>query len=179
MNKVILIGRVSSKPTFLTTKSNIPFIRFSLAVSRRRYSQDVEPITDFIPIVAWRQNATILDRSITVGSLIAIEGTLQGNRVMNNTNAYLTNYEVHIENFQLLETKDQLEMRRQKLAQRSTEPTFEAGFNDFEISEQKTFAKNQVNEKNQITESQDDISNFNDSDDNPFADWDIDDLSPK
>ncbi|MXR22799.1 single-stranded DNA-binding protein [Mesomycoplasma flocculare] len=183
MNKIILIGRVSSKPVLLNTKSNLAFLRFNLAVSRRKYSHDGSQITDFIPIVAWRQNATLLDKLITVGSLLAIEGSLQGNRVISNTNAYITNYEVSLENFQTLETKDQLEMRRQKLSQKTSTPTFETIYDDPEMQEHLDFRHSikTEDEKSQFfdlpTEIADNIATENKE--NPFADyWDIDDLDP-
>lgn len=175
MNRVILIGRVSSKPTFVTTKSNIPFIRFSLAVSRRKYSQDAVPITDFLPIVGWRQNAISLDKLITLGSLVAIEGSLHSHRAANSMNPNAINYEVQVENFHILETKEQLEMRRQKLAQRSQRPTFGASFNSFESSE------NSLNsfEEMGFTASQNNDNDNLDSLENPLADWDIDGLDPE
>ncbi|MBG0730686.1 single-stranded DNA-binding protein [Mycoplasma sp. 'Moose RK'] len=175
MNRIILIGRISSRPTFLTTKSEIPFIRFSLAVSRRRYSQDATPITDFIPIVAWRQNAVLLDKLATVGTLIAIEGSLQSNRVISSTNAYLTNYEVHVENFETLETKEQLEMRRQKLTQRIQNPTFESPLDSFDGSAR----RKQVSPDFADFSDEAVTDNRTDSLEDPLADWDIDALDPE
>lgn len=52
---------------------------------------------------------------------------------MNNTNAYLTNYEVNVDSFQPLETKEQLEIRRQKLSQKISEPTFEPIYDDNQV----------------------------------------------
>lgn len=182
MNKVILIGRVSSRPILLNTKSNVPFLRFSLAVSRRRYSQDATPITDFIPIVAWRQNATLLERLITVGTLIALEGSIQGNRAMNNTNAYLTNYEVNVDSFQPLETKEQLEIRRQKLSQKISEPTFEPIYDDNQVGLEIPEHDQELPDESQNSDFPsflaDKNKNNSQDDEDPFADWDLSDIEP-
>ncbi|MHA0312327.1 single-stranded DNA-binding protein [Mesomycoplasma ovipneumoniae] len=179
MNRVILIGRVSSKPVLMTAKSNVNFIRFNLAIDRRKYSQDSPTITDFIPVVAWRQSAISLDKLITIGSLIAIEGSLQSYRVMSNTTNYLTNYEVNVDNFHLLETKEQLEKRRQKLAQKVGEPTFEPLFDDFQLPQNNTKSFQEDNIFQSEPSVNFDETNVEISEDNdPFADWDIDDLDP-
>ncbi|WP_044285907.1 single-stranded DNA-binding protein [Mesomycoplasma ovipneumoniae] len=183
MNRIFLIGRVSSKPVLMTAKSNVNFIRFNLAIDRRKYSQDSPTITDFIPVVAWRQNATALDKLITIGSLIAIEGSLQSYRSTANTTNYLTTYEVNVDNFHLLETKEQLEKRRQKLAQKVSEPTFEPLFDDFQLpqNDKRSFHDDTIFQ----TEPSEPSVNFNETnveisgeDNDPFADWDIDDLDP-
>ncbi|WP_069097291.1 single-stranded DNA-binding protein [Mesomycoplasma ovipneumoniae] len=180
MNRIILIGRVSSKPVFMTTKSNVNFIRFNLAIDRRKYSQNSPTITDFIPVVAWRQNATSLDKLITVGSLIAIEGSLQANRVMSNTTNYLTNYEVNVDYFRLLETKEQLEMRRQKLAQKVSEPTFEPIFDDFQLPQnnKRSFHEDNIFQTEPPMNFDEPNIEISDDDRDPFAEWEIDDLDP-
>ncbi|MCP9306332.1 single-stranded DNA-binding protein [Mesomycoplasma ovipneumoniae] len=180
MNRIILIGRVSSKPVFMTTKSNVNFIRFNLAIDRRKYNQNSPTITDFIPVVAWRQNATLLDKLITVGSLIAIEGSLQANRVMSNTTNYLTNYEVNVDYFRLLETKEQLEMRRQKLAQKVSEPTFEPIFDDFQLPQnnKRSFHEDNIFQTEPPMNFDETNIEISDDDRDPFAEWEIDDLDP-
>ena len=40
MNKVILLGRITAKPEIRYTGSNVPYVRFTVAVNRQFNNQD-------------------------------------------------------------------------------------------------------------------------------------------
>ena len=52
MNKVILLGRITAKPEIRYTGSNVPYVRFTVAVNRQFNNQDGTRDADFINIVA-------------------------------------------------------------------------------------------------------------------------------
>ncbi|WP_434337141.1 single-stranded DNA-binding protein [Mesomycoplasma conjunctivae] len=159
MNKVILVGRVTSIIQLNYTKSNIAYTRFSLAIDRRRYNLDSEPITDYIPVVAWRQSAIGLEKLVTKGSLLLVEGSLNTNRFQNNEGITVNSFEISLEQFEILETKEQFEKRKQNLgiATNNMQPTFvEAPI----VNNQNTYKK-----ENQTSEQLDD--------DDILADWDL------
>jgi len=77
LNKAILMGRLTRDPELRYTQSNIPVVTFSIAVDRNYSGNNGDRQTDFIDIVAWRQQAEFVSKYFQKGSLIAIEGSLQ------------------------------------------------------------------------------------------------------
>ncbi|MGY5139623.1 single-stranded DNA-binding protein [Mycoplasmopsis gallinarum] len=127
MNKVILIGRVANDVRIFTTPSGIKYARTSIAVSRR--TDATNPITDFIPIIAWRFNADTLNNYAPKGSLICIEGSINVSRY-EGKNGLTTSYDVVVDNITLLESRRMREEREKENLQAS-------GANNF-YSEPKT-----------------------------------------
>lgn len=77
MNKVILIGRLARDPELrYTAGNNTAVCQISVAVDRRFKSEN-QPTADFIPVVAWRQQAEFISKYFTKGSRIAIVGSIQ------------------------------------------------------------------------------------------------------
>ena len=74
MNRVFLIGRVTSKPELRYTRSNTACTNLSIAVDRT-YGEDKK--TDFINIVVWRKQAENVCNYLDKGSLVSVEGRLQ------------------------------------------------------------------------------------------------------
>ncbi|QJR44412.1 single-stranded DNA-binding protein [Mycoplasma miroungirhinis] len=113
MNKIIITGRISQTPFTGVTGSNTPYTRFTVAVSRRQFSSNTEPITDFLPCVAWAQNAEFINKFLDKGSLVLIEGSLQTSRMTKNGEIN-TFYTINVDNIEALETKKIAQMRRQE-----------------------------------------------------------------
>lgn len=76
LNKVILGGRLTSDPELKTTQSGIPVCSFSVAVNRR-VSTDGAQQTDFINVIAWRNQAEFLCRYFRKGSSLCVVGNIQ------------------------------------------------------------------------------------------------------
>ena len=78
MNKVILIGRLTSDPELRQTQSGVSCCRFNIAVDRKfANKQTGERETDFVSCQAWRQTAEFVSRYFTKGKMIAVEGSLR------------------------------------------------------------------------------------------------------
>jgi single-strand DNA-binding protein len=77
LNRIVLIGRLTADPELRYTPSGVPVVSFRLAVDRPFSSSSGEKQTDFINIVAWRQNAEFAANYLTKGRLVAVEGRLQ------------------------------------------------------------------------------------------------------
>lgn len=77
MNKAILMGRLTKNPELQQTSSGIPVVRFTLAVDRRFKSQNGERETDFIPMIAWRQQAEFIAKYFKQGSKMVAVGSIQ------------------------------------------------------------------------------------------------------
>lgn len=77
MNKVILMGRLTSDPELKTTQSGISVVSARIAVNRR-FAKQGDPVTaDFIDVVFWRQTAEFVAKYFSKGRQIALVGSLQ------------------------------------------------------------------------------------------------------
>lgn len=80
LNKVILIGRLTSDPEAKTIPSGQKVCSFGLATNRVWTNQETkqkEEKTEFHNIVLWGRLAEIASQYLTKGSLTLIEGRLQ------------------------------------------------------------------------------------------------------
>ena len=73
LNKVILMGRLTSDPELRHTQSNTPVTSFTLAVDRSYKDKQ----TDFIDVVAWRSTAEFAFKYFRKGQLVAVVGSIQ------------------------------------------------------------------------------------------------------
>ncbi|WP_027122753.1 single-stranded DNA-binding protein [Metamycoplasma spumans] len=111
MNKVILVGRLSSAPYKGETASKVEYSRFTIAVGRQYNSINGESVTDFIPCIAWRFQAAFVNKYLDKGSHVLVEGSFQSSRVIGQdgpTNVYVVN----VERVQSLESRGVSEERR-------------------------------------------------------------------
>jgi single-strand DNA-binding protein len=77
MNKAILMGRLTRDPEMRTTSGQVSVCTFTLAVDRRFKSANGERQADFIPIVAWRQQAEFANKYFRKGSKMIVVGSIQ------------------------------------------------------------------------------------------------------
>jgi single-strand DNA-binding protein len=85
LNKVILIGHMTADPELKQSTSGVSVCSFSIGVSRR-YTKGEQQQTDFITIVAWRQQAEFVCRYFKKGSSICVCGSLQTRTWTDNRN---------------------------------------------------------------------------------------------
>jgi single-strand DNA-binding protein len=77
MNKAILMGRLTRDPELRTTSGQVSVCTFTLAVDRRFKNASGERQADFIPIVAWRQQAEFCSKYFRKGSRMIVVGSIQ------------------------------------------------------------------------------------------------------
>lgn len=77
MNRVCLMGRLTSDPELRQTASGISSCSFNIAVDRGFKDQNGERQTDFISCTAWRQAAEFICIYFCKGKMIGIEGALR------------------------------------------------------------------------------------------------------
>ena len=77
LNKVILIGHLTADPELTQTQSGIAVTSFSIGATRRFARNGEQPTSDFINIVAWRQQAEFVTKYFHKGNAICIVGSLQ------------------------------------------------------------------------------------------------------
>ena len=72
LNKVVLSGRLTSKPELKVTPSGINVCSFSIAIKRRGAEE-----SDFINCQAWRKIAEFISQYFDKGSAICVTGSIQ------------------------------------------------------------------------------------------------------
>ena len=108
INQIVLMGRLTADPDYRTTQSGITVARFSVAVDRAFQKQGEEKQTDFIPCVAWRQQADFVSKYFHKGNMIAVVGSLQSQRYEDkNTGAKRTSYEVSVDRISFCGSKNE------------------------------------------------------------------------
>lgn len=90
MNCVILCGRTTTDIDIRTTASGKSVTSFALAVDRPGANDK----TDFIPIVAWEKTAEFLNKYISKGRKIIVEGFLSSRKYEDKNGNSWVAYEV-------------------------------------------------------------------------------------
>ena len=128
-NLVVLTGRLTADPELKSTQSGISVTSFSIAVDRR-YRTGEEKQTDFINIVAWRQQAEFVAKYFKKGNLIGIEGSIQTRKYTDKNGNNRTAFEVVANNVQFIESKR--DAAASTVSDSAPAPSFSnAGANDF------------------------------------------------
>jgi single-strand DNA-binding protein len=75
LNRIILVGRLTSDPDSRSTMDGLPMAKFRISVTRPFTSSQGE--ADFIDIVAWRKLAEYAGDNLAKGQLVLVEGRIQ------------------------------------------------------------------------------------------------------
>ena len=98
INRVVLMGRLTSDPEIKTTNSGVSVTSFRIAVDRSYVKAGTERQADFFEVVAWRSSAELVCRNFSKGSLIAVDGQLQSRQYQTKDGQNRTAIEVVAEN---------------------------------------------------------------------------------
>ncbi len=96
VNTVNLVGRLTKTPTVSKTQNGISVCRFSIAV-KRRFKVDNQTVTDFINVVAWRENAEFIGRYLKQGQMIGVCGSLQSKECKTKSGEKYTGFEIVVD----------------------------------------------------------------------------------
>ena len=111
MNRVCLVGRLTSKPELRYTGGNVPYTRFSLAVNRTFNNAQGEREADFINIVVWRRQAENIANYLDKGSRVSVEGRIQTGSYTAQDGSKRYTTDVVADNVQFLDSRRQSEAR--------------------------------------------------------------------
>lgn len=136
MNKVLIIGRLVRDPETKTTGSGIKMTRFTIAVNRQ-FSEDQ---ADFIPVVAWRNQADFMDKYIKKGALMSVEGRFTSSSYKDQEGKTIYRNEITADRVQSLESKKQ--------SQNRTSTTSATATQTISFAEQNKPAEKTTNEEN-------------------------------
>lgn len=104
MNKVILIGRTTKEIDLRRTTNGNAVVSFTLAVDNPfQKDENGRPTVDFINCVAWNKTAEIMDRYVSKGQKIAVEGRIQTRNYEDKDGKRVYVTEVLVSNLEMLE----------------------------------------------------------------------------
>lgn len=103
MNKFICTGRIVNDPELKMTTNQISVLSFTVAVKRPRTKE----VADFLPCVAWRQNAEFLSKFAHKGDMVGITGILTSRNWEDRDGHKRTSLEIQCDDVELLSPKKQ------------------------------------------------------------------------
>ena len=81
INKITLMGRLTTDPELKMSQNNVPVLRFTVAVNRKATKQNMDengrPVADFIDCVCFYKTAEFVSKYFKKGSVIIVFGSLQ------------------------------------------------------------------------------------------------------
>lgn len=113
MNSVNLVGRLTAKPTFGYTNSNIAYVRFTLAVNRNFKNANGERQADFISCVAYRKTAELISQYADKGDLLGIDGRIQTGSYTAQDGSKRYTTDVIVESITFINSKNSVSERKE------------------------------------------------------------------
>lgn len=106
MNKVILIGRLTSDPEvrYSQGENATEIARYRLAVDRK-FKRDNEPTADFISCVAFGKNGEFAEKYLHKGMKIAVTGRIQTGSYTNQDGQKVYTTDIVVEEHEFCESK--------------------------------------------------------------------------
>lgn len=108
MNNVVLIGRLTKDPEVRYTGDQMAIATFTLAIDRPK-RKDKEKETDFIRCTAFGKTAENIERWVSKGKLIAIEGSIRTGSYTKDDGTKVYTTDVSVARTQFLEWGGQAE----------------------------------------------------------------------
>ena len=106
MNYASFVGRFVRDPLCHQTQTGLPFARFTLAVNRqygrKKNDNPNKQTADFIPCVAWRGRADIIQKYCAKGSQVAVRGKMQSRNYQDRQGNRRYIVELNVEDIEFL-----------------------------------------------------------------------------
>lgn len=106
MNRVVLIGRLTRNPTITVSQGENPvtIARFSLAINRP-YAKEDQQSADFISCVAFGKTAETVQKYLSQGRRVALEGRINTGNYTNKDGQKVYTTNVVVEHLEFADSK--------------------------------------------------------------------------
>ena len=106
MNKVILMGRLTSDPEvrYSQGETSTAIARFSLAIDRK-IKREGEPTADFFNCTAFGKQGEFVEKYLKKGTKIAISGRIQNDNYTNKNGEKVYSVQIMVEEIEFAESK--------------------------------------------------------------------------
>ena len=107
MNKIILCGRLVREPEvrYSQGEKSMAIASFTLAVDRK-FKKDGEPSADFISCKAFGKTGEVIEKYVTKGTKIIVEGRWQTGSYKNKDGATVYTNDCMVENIEFCENRN-------------------------------------------------------------------------
>ena len=107
MNKLTIIGNLTRDPELRTTSTGLNVCTFTVAVNRRRSSQNSnQPEADFFRVTAWRQLGENCQRYLAKGRKVCVVGSVSVQSYTANDGSTRFSLEVSAEDVEFLSSRN-------------------------------------------------------------------------
>jgi single-strand DNA-binding protein len=76
MNKLTIIGNLTSDPELRTTQTGKNVCSFTVAVNRRKTQQNQNPEADFFRVSAWNERGKVCKQYLAKGKKVSVVGSV-------------------------------------------------------------------------------------------------------
>lgn len=121
MNKITLIGNLTSDPETRSTPSGVTVCSFTIAVNRRFANADGERQTDFFRINAWRQLGDVCAKHLAKGRKVAVVGELQARLYDAKNGEKRMSLDVQADEVEFLSPAEKTETKPQKKSKENSD----------------------------------------------------------
>lgn len=104
MNKVFLIGNLTSDPVTRSLQSGVTVCSFGLAVNRRK-NKDGTQETDFFKVSAWRQTGELCQKYLAKGRKVCVVGSVSVSTYDGNDGKTRASLDVNADDIEFLTPK--------------------------------------------------------------------------
>ena len=101
MNKLTIIGNLTSDPVLRSTQSGVSVCAFTVAVNRRQ-KREGQPEADFFRVSAWRQTAENCAKWLVKGKKVAVTGSVSVSTYQGQDGKTYANLEVNADDVEFL-----------------------------------------------------------------------------
>ncbi|MFQ3902752.1 single-stranded DNA-binding protein [Staphylococcus sp. 50Mo3-1] len=105
INRIVLVGRLTKDPEFITTPSGVSVATFTLAVNRTFTNAQGEREADFVNCVVFKKQAENVNKYLSKGKLAGVDGRIQSRSYENKEGQRVFVTEVAADSVQFLEPK--------------------------------------------------------------------------
>ena len=107
MNKLYIIGNLTRDPELRTTSTGLTVCSFTVAVNRRRSSQDGQPEADFFRVTAWRQLGETCAKYLQKGRKVCVVGSVSVSTYTGNDGQTRASLEVTADDIEFLTPRNE------------------------------------------------------------------------
>lgn len=130
MNRVCLVGRLTRNPELRESESGKKQATFTLAVNRMKEG------ADFINCVAWETRAEIINKYLTKGREVGIEGKIQTNTYEDKEGNKRYTVSVLVDGITFIGSKEQAGDKEKDIVKEEIKDPFEEFGNEVELSDE-------------------------------------------
>lgn len=106
MQQLTIIGNLTKEPELRTTNTGKEVCSFTVAVNRRKTSNNQDPGADYFRVSAWEERGRTCNKYLHKGSKVCVVGTVSVKPYKNNQGEPAANLEVKADDVEFLSPKN-------------------------------------------------------------------------